>query len=61
VLISPQTKRPDVFASGLFVLVIGDTYSLVRERQIGPQIVEVAWGIAIGRIIALPAEDGDIT
>jgi hypothetical protein len=33
---------------------------LVRERQIGPQIVEICRGVALGGIIALAAEDHEV-
>ena len=52
-----KIKRPDGLPSGLFTHGLEP---LIRERQIGPKITQVAWGGAIGIIVALPAEDRDI-
>jgi hypothetical protein len=61
VLICTEIKRPDGLPSGLpFYAVLTDRPS-VRKWQIGPQVVQIARGSSLRRVIAFSAEDGNET
>src|ERR1700722_6198660 len=60
---SSENRIPEKKKAGRFRVRPSITFAFIRnsswERQIGPQIVEVAWWRAIGRIVALANESPD--